>query len=243
MGLKDMLKRLVLKEKANPEAYLAFLKSLGVSIGEGTRLFAGPTHVCIDTQNPHLLTIGRNVQITDGVTILTHDYSWSVIKGVHGEVLGNQAPVTIGDNVFIGMQAVILGGTTIGDNVIIGANSTVKGCIPSNCVAAGSPARPVCTLEEFYEKRKSKQLEEAFEVYRRYQSRFAKRPPKEQFREYFWLFEGSGSDIGSVFDEVNSYVDPVLTRKVFESHSPMFEGYEAFECYCLDRIDHEGEKA
>lgn len=236
MSLKDILKHLVLKEKANPEAYLAHLRSLGISIGEGTRLFAGPTHVSIDTQNPHLLTIGKNVQITNGVTILTHDYSWSVIKGVYGEVLGNQAPVTIGNNVFIGMQAVILGGTTIGDNVVIGANSTVKGRIPSNCVATGSPARPVCTLEEFYKKRKARQLDEAFEVYRRYSTRFGRRPPREQFREYFWLFEGPGSELGPVFDEVNSYVDPVLTCKTFESHSPMFEGYEAFERYCLDRI-------
>ncbi len=56
MSLKDTLKHLVPKEKANPEAYLAYLRSLSISIGEGTRLFAGPTHVSIDTQNPHLLT-------------------------------------------------------------------------------------------------------------------------------------------------------------------------------------------
>lgn len=47
----------------------------------------------------------------------------------------------IGNNVFIGGGATILGGSHIGDNVIIGANSVVSGNVDSNSVYAGNPAR------------------------------------------------------------------------------------------------------
>lgn len=41
----------------------------------------------IDKGFPFMLHIGNHVEITDKVTILTHDYSWSVIKGLNGHVL------------------------------------------------------------------------------------------------------------------------------------------------------------
>lgn len=50
-------------------------------------------------------------------------------------------PVKIGNNVWIGENTVILSGTEIGDGCIIGANSVVKGTIPSNVIAGGSPAK------------------------------------------------------------------------------------------------------
>lgn len=52
-------------------------------------------------------------------------------------------PVVIGKNVFIGTNSIILKGTTIGDNTTIGAGSVVHGSIPSNCVAAGNPAKVI----------------------------------------------------------------------------------------------------
>ncbi len=48
-------------------------------------------------------------------------------------------PITIGNNVWLGMNVVILPGVRIGDNVIIGANSVVKSDIPSNSIATGNP--------------------------------------------------------------------------------------------------------
>lgn len=55
---------------------------------------------------------------------------------------------TIGNNVFIGTHTVVMGKITIGDNVIIGANSLVNTDIPSNSLAAGSPAVVVHELAE-----------------------------------------------------------------------------------------------
>ena len=99
--------------------------------------------------------------MTGPVTILMHDYSWSVVKGATGKMLGNQKSVSIGDNVFIGWGATILCGTTIESNTIIGAHSVVSGHVEGNAVWGGVPARRICSLEEYCEKREKKQLEEA----------------------------------------------------------------------------------
>lgn len=57
--------------------------------------------------------------------------------------LTSKGEIVIGNNVWIGDKATILGGVTIGDNVIIGANSVVTHDVPSNCMVAGMPAKVV----------------------------------------------------------------------------------------------------
>lgn len=52
-------------------------------------------------------------------------------------------PITIGDKVWIGARAIILKGVTIGDGSIIAAGSIVSKSIPSNCIAAGAPAKVI----------------------------------------------------------------------------------------------------
>ena len=61
-----------------------------------------------------------------------------------GVVIGDEKGLspTIGNDVFIGAGAKIIGGVTIGDNVKIGANAVVVKDIPSNCTALGIPAKP-----------------------------------------------------------------------------------------------------
>ena len=75
--------------------------------------------------------IGRNCNISQGVTIGATQ---------RGEKAG--AP-TIGDNVYIGPGARVIGKITIGNNVAIGANSVVNKDIPDNSVVVGMPARVV----------------------------------------------------------------------------------------------------
>jgi acetyltransferase-like isoleucine patch superfamily enzyme len=53
------------------------------------------------------------------------------------------APVKIGDNVWIGMGAVILKGVTIGDNSVVAAGAVVTKSIPPNTIVAGNPATEV----------------------------------------------------------------------------------------------------
>ena len=47
----------------------------------------------------------------------------------------------LGDNIFIGTSAVVIGRIHIGNNVIIGANSVVTRDVPENSIAVGSPAK------------------------------------------------------------------------------------------------------
>ena len=88
------------------------------------------TATFLDKTNPKGIYIGKFCQITRNVKILTHDYS----RGIH-------ANTVIGNNVFIGVNSIVLPGVTIADNVIIGAGSVVTKDIESFSIAAGNPCK------------------------------------------------------------------------------------------------------
>lgn len=121
----------------NSEKYIKYLRKMGMKIGEGTIVHTYPFYVTIDTTRPWLIEIGKDVQITKGVKILTHGYDWSTLKAVYGEICGSSGKVVIGDNCFIGMNSIILKNTVIGNNCIIGAGSVLTGKVyPDNSVIA-----------------------------------------------------------------------------------------------------------
>lgn len=164
MNLRGVIKKIIDGPKYSSISYVRYLRSLGMRIGEDTVIYS-PKHCIIDVTRPWMIEIGRNVSVTEGVTILTHGYDWSVFKGKYGDVLGSAGRVKIGDNVFIGMNTTILKGVTIGDNVVIGANSLINKDVPSNSVVVGNPQRVVCTIDEYLEKRRAAQLDEAADLY------------------------------------------------------------------------------
>ncbi len=93
--------------------------------------------------------IGAGTQIGPNVTIVAHDGHavWPPEDRLHNPAFETDADVTIGKNVWIGFQTVILKGVTIGDNSVIGARSVVLKDIPSNVVAAGHPAKVIRPIE------------------------------------------------------------------------------------------------
>lgn len=192
MIIKQYIKKIIYRERASSDAYIDFLRKKGCSIGCNTRFF-DPKGTEVDITKPELIHIGNNVQITSGCKIVSHGFDWYVLNGVYGDILGSAGEINIGDNVFIGINSVILKGTTIGNNVIIGAGSIVNHNIPNNSVAAGNPAKVICGLEEYYQKRKSCQLSEALVLYMNYKRKYGKRPNKSYFHEFFWLFEHSNN--------------------------------------------------
>lgn len=220
------------------KAYIAHLKKIGCQIGEGSRIFAHPLNIFIDPSRPCLIQIGKNVMLTRNVTILTHGFDWSVLNGVYGDVLGSSGKVVIGNNVFVGMNTTILKGTTIGDNVIIGANCFIRGGNwPSNCVIAGNPAKVVCSLEEYYEKRKKMQLSEAVELAQEYKRVNNSIPPEELFWEFFWLFTNRNNKIinQKFLDIMSVNGNQKRTYKRFMETKPIFENYQMFLEYCFKR--------
>lgn len=159
----------------------------------GHRSVCSATNILIDTTRPWLIEIGRNVQLTAGVKILTHGYDWAVLKAKYGDIYGSAGKVTIGDDCFIGMNALILKGTTIGDRVIVGAGSVVAGgTFPSDCVIAGNPARVICTLEAYRAKRAAAQLAEAKELVTEYQAVYGRAPDKSVLSEFFGCLKNAG---------------------------------------------------
>lgn len=182
---KDIRRKIIYGYKGKSEWYVAHIRKAGVKIGANVTIFDPNTF--IDISRPWLLEIGNNVKIARGATILTHGYDWSVLNGRYGGICGSAGKVKIGNNVFIGMHSTILKGVTIGDNVIIGANSLVNKDIPSDSVVAGNPAKIICSLEEYYEKRIKLQKEEATELAREYRKTIGKIPPREIFREFVFI--------------------------------------------------------
>lgn len=122
------------------------LISMGMKVGKNFKRLHG---VILDPGHCWLIEIGDNVTMAPGVHILCHDASTKTF--LNYTKIGR---VTIGDNVFIGAESVVLPGVTIGSNVIIGANSTVTHDIPDNTVVAGTPAKEICTLDAYLEKEK-----------------------------------------------------------------------------------------
>ena len=228
----------MLGEKANSQKYVAFLRRIGVSVGNDVKFYS-PPNTLVDVSAPYLLSIGNHVCITHGVIILTHDYSWSVLKSLDGVILGAQSPVRIGNNVFIGMNAVITRGVTIGDNVIIGAGSVVTHDCESNSVYAGNPAKKIMTLEEYREKRERVQFEEAKTLYDCYRDRHHADPPREVFSEYFYLFcdEASAAEVPAFKRQLCHRGNDSESIAYMKAHPPRFQNYEAFLDACKGTIE------
>ena len=97
-----------------------------------------------------MIEIGENVEITEGVRLLTHDGGVKVpmLMGLveNADLFGR---IRIRNNVFIGMNAIVLPGIEFGNNVIVGAGSIVTRSIPDNSVVCGNPAHILCTVEEY----------------------------------------------------------------------------------------------
>ena len=95
---------------------------------------------CIINCGRHIC-IGSNTMIGDYAVISDDDE-----HSVDGGPVRCQ-PIVIGQNVWIGRNALVMPGVTIGDNSVIGAGAVVTRDVPANSVAVGSPARVIRTLD------------------------------------------------------------------------------------------------
>lgn len=209
----NKIKKLILGYRASSDVYINFLRKQGIEIGNNVRIYR-PFNTTIDFQNPHLLTIGNDVQITGPVTILTHDYSWSVLKKKYNYIYGNQRK------------------TKIGNNVIIGANAVVSGIVEDNSVYAGNPAKKIMSLADFKAKREKRQLSEAKAYVREYKLRFGVIPPESKLTEYFFLFK-KNDDVKTFHEMLTLMGNYENSVKELEVHKPAFNNYEEFIDYCL----------
>lgn len=84
------------------------------------------------------ITIGDRVVFAEGVYVGSADHD-----RVSRSDAGPSGPVSIGNDVFVGIRAVILGGVTIGDGATVGAHAVVTRDVAPRTTVVGIPARPV----------------------------------------------------------------------------------------------------
>ena len=130
--------------RIKPVKYARFI---GVNMGKNPH-FYGKIHWGTE---PWLITIGDNVHITADCKFVNHDGGTLIFRDQIPD-LEITKPITIGNNVYIGTQTMILPGVNIGNNVVIGARSLVTKDIPDNRVAVGHPARVIKSTEEYLQK-------------------------------------------------------------------------------------------
>lgn len=107
-------------------------------------------HSNILPAEPFLVHLRDNVVISTGVRIITHSALNTVFNQEEGtnRYLCRFGKVEIGNNVYIGADAIINYGVTIGDNCIVAAGAVVTKNVPSGSVVGGVPAVVIGTYEE-----------------------------------------------------------------------------------------------
>ncbi|MBB5396051.1 MULTISPECIES: acyltransferase [unclassified Mucilaginibacter] len=139
------LKNLVAKYLYYTKGGVSRARYLGAKVGSNCRI----SNINLGTE-PFLISIGNNVTITEGVILLTHDGSTWLIRDNKGRRY-KYARVTIGNNVFIGVGAIIMPGVNIQDNVVIGAGAVVTKSVPANVIVAGNPAKIIGDFNKYKE--------------------------------------------------------------------------------------------
>ena len=124
---------------------VAELRSRGAVIGDNCHIYGS-----IDSGHEFLVTIGDNVTLASGCTLLAHDGATKKILGY-----SRVGRIDIGNDVFIGASSIVLPNVKIGSKVIVGAGSIVTKDIPDNSVAVGNPAKVIGTYDAYVEKTKA----------------------------------------------------------------------------------------
>lgn len=125
---------------------VSYARRIGVNI-KGAVTIYGSSYKMFGAE-PYLVTLGDNVFISLAAQFICHD--GGVLPFRRQEpMLDLAAPITVGDNTFIGAGAVILKGVNIGRNCIVGAFAVVTRDVPDNHIVAGNPAKFVKTTEEY----------------------------------------------------------------------------------------------
>lgn len=142
LGIFAYIRREI-RAKLNP---IGYARSIGVTLGEDVHFYGMPSGM-FGTE-PWLITIGNHVHITAGCAFLTHDGGTLILRKEVPD-LEWTAPITIGNDVYLGVRTLIMPGVHIGNRVIIGAGSIVTRDIPDNSVAAGVPAKVIKTVDDY----------------------------------------------------------------------------------------------
>ena len=164
----------------------AHLKAKGMKLGKGVNL---PFSTRIDVAHCMLISIGDNCGFGDDCLILAHDAMPN--EYLDATVIGR---VDIEESCHFGVRTIILPGVRIGKGSVIGSNSVVATDIPPGSLAAGNPAKVICTMEDYLEKhREALKTAHKFE-YKKYAQQYL--TPERMAEMVNKLKEGKGYMVG-----------------------------------------------
>jgi len=152
----------------NHRLYMKFYNQL--LKGAGLKITGSPRFIAYNVKfdDFDLISLGDRLVVSSNVIFLTHDYSFTTSLISIGEKpqtdIGLLGAITVGDNVFIGMNSLLLPGTVIGNNVIVGAGSIVRGKVPDYSIISGNPAIVIGDIREHAEKMKIKNFTKRIDV-------------------------------------------------------------------------------
>ncbi|WP_434576292.1 acyltransferase [Riemerella anatipestifer] len=137
------------------KSYYGICKRKGLVLGDGVVLRNG-----IDFgSEPFLIEINENSRVAKGVSFVNHSGGQMLIRCYEGyNDVRNFGRIKIGKNCFIGMNSIIQPNVHVGDNCIIGAGSLVTTSTLPNAVYGGVPAKYICSLNEYLEKKKKESV-------------------------------------------------------------------------------------
>ena len=143
MSFFSIAKRLLARASMSGTNYARYI---GVKVGSDCRIY---THLF--GSEPWMVSIGNKVTITAGVHFITHDGSTWLFSDEKGRRY-KFSPIEIGNNVFIGVNSIILPGVKIDNNVVIAAGSVVTKSVPSGVVIGGNPAKIIGDYDSYKNK-------------------------------------------------------------------------------------------
>lgn len=162
--------------------------------------------------NRHVF-IGNHVSLSSNVTLWTHGFWQSVLKGYPFK----EEPIVIEDNATIGVGSIVLPGVTIERNAVIGAGSVVTKDVEQYHVVGGVPARTICIIDEH----KLSKIEKEKIV-------------KSIVEEYISLLKFKGvSDVNIKLDYPNIHVDGGVFNLedetyIIENHTEITDDFRDF---------------
>lgn len=133
-----IMKTILGKSKDNFLIEQPFVCDYGYNIEIGENFYSNHNLVILDGNK---VEFGNNVFIAPNCGFYTAGHPINYEERNRG--LEYAKPITVGNNVWIGGNVIVLPGVTIGDNVVIGAGSVVNKDIPSNVVAVGNPCKVI----------------------------------------------------------------------------------------------------
>jgi maltose O-acetyltransferase len=123
--------------KISPTAFFKFPEN--IEIGDNSFI----NHQCSVWASPGgKVRIGRNVLLGPGCSIIASNHGIAAGRPIR-EQADEDAPITIGDDVWIGAHVVVTAGVSIGDGCVVGAGAVVVHDLPPNTICVGVPARPI----------------------------------------------------------------------------------------------------